>query len=432
MAYTKNTADIINLILQGSTNVESIIRANSLDQMTAPAANLSMNSKRLTTMAAGIVSTDAPDLSQLAGIQLPYVISGCIWTWDNGANPLTCSMTAGTVNIKGIQLTVAAVTSRAFTASDDTYVDFADNGDGTANITYTAVTNLTTSPALANSGTALNTLRNAVISAGASSVAANGICQGSIASTSNVNPASLLSTTIAAGSTTQTIGTNPLNLAAVTHAPTGGGYIVWTAAGNGEQAILSYTGVSGSTLTGTTVLAGRAAATYTTGDTVKGTWPVGVTDTIGNRIFRTNPLGGVSGSGTTVNAFTNTSTTGNTFVLGASFSSSAGWGLYTPFLIPAGGGRQIRVSLLAPYLASSAVAGTEIPVNCWLDGSTSIATADPTVSVTSDGVSLNLVGFSGLLAPGLHTFGVTISQAAAGTMTLSLLFATTYLIVELV
>jgi len=430
MAYSPNTADLINLILQGSTNVESIIRANSLDQMTAPAAAVSWNSQRQTNMGAGILSTDSPDLAQLAGIQLPYVISNCIWTADSPGSTRACSMTAGTVSIKGIQLTVAAVTSRSFTASDDTYIDLADNGDGTANVTYTAVPNLQTSPALANSGTVLNTLRIGVISASASAVAASGICQGSI--TGVVNAGSYLSTTVAAGSTTQAIGTNPLNLAAVTHAPTGGGYVIWTAAGNGEQAILSYTGVSGSTLTGTTVLAGRAAATYTTGDTVKGAWPVGTADTIGNRIFRTNPIGGVSSSGYIVNAFTNTSTTANTFLIGTGGGSN-GAGLYAPFVIPAGGGRQIRVSLFAPLLSSSAVAGTNIAINCWLDDNTiSIATALPQVQVASDGAPLCLLGYSGLLTPGFHSLAVSTSQGAAGTLTINFLLATTYLIVDFV
>ena len=45
--------------LVGTANVESIIRANTLDQMTAPAANVAMNSHKLTGLAVGTASGDA-------------------------------------------------------------------------------------------------------------------------------------------------------------------------------------------------------------------------------------------------------------------------------------------------------------------------------------------------------------------------------------
>lgn len=109
-----------------------------------------------------------------------YIESGCIWTADSPGSTLAASMTAGVVWIGGKRLTVAAVTSRAFTASVDTYVDFQDNGDGTANITYSTVTNNAASAALGNSGTTANTIRNAIIVSGATNIAAaSSINQGS-------------------------------------------------------------------------------------------------------------------------------------------------------------------------------------------------------------------------------------------------------------
>lgn len=100
-----------------------------------------------------------------------YVESGCIWTADAPASTRLASMSSGVVWINGVRLTVAAVTSRTFTASKDVYVDFKDNGDGTAAITYTDNTTDAASPALPSSGTANDTLRNAIVVVGASSIA---------------------------------------------------------------------------------------------------------------------------------------------------------------------------------------------------------------------------------------------------------------------
>lgn len=83
-------------------------------------------------------------------------------------------MTAGYVWIAGSRLSVSAVTARVFTASKDTYVDFKDNGDGTASINYTEATNNAASPALFSSGTTANTIRGAIIVTGASNIAAVG------------------------------------------------------------------------------------------------------------------------------------------------------------------------------------------------------------------------------------------------------------------
>ena len=78
-------------------------------------------------------------------------------------------MTTGHVWLAGKRLIVNAVSARTFTASKDTYVDFSDNGDGTAAIIYTEVANNAASPALAS-----GSLRNAIIITGASTIAAAG------------------------------------------------------------------------------------------------------------------------------------------------------------------------------------------------------------------------------------------------------------------
>jgi hypothetical protein len=97
-----------------------------------------------------------------------YIASGCVWTGDSVGTTLLASMTSGVIKVNGRRLTVSAVTSRAFTASKDTYVDLSDNGDGTALITYTEVTNNASSPTLAT-----NAIRLAVIVTGPSNIAAS-------------------------------------------------------------------------------------------------------------------------------------------------------------------------------------------------------------------------------------------------------------------
>lgn len=98
-----------------------------------------------------------------------FIESGCVWSGDSYASTLNATMTDGYVWIGGRRLRVNAVRSRAFTASKDTYVDFSDNGDGTAKVTYTENTNNAAagSPTLAQ-----GSLRNAVIVSGASAIAA--------------------------------------------------------------------------------------------------------------------------------------------------------------------------------------------------------------------------------------------------------------------
>lgn len=115
------------------------------------------------------IATDTLKLSQVTGSEefvTNFVASGCVWSGDAYGSTRVASMTSGVVYINGVRLTVAAVTSRTFTASKDTYVDLSDNGDGTALITYTEVTNNAASPALA-----VGSIRIAIIITGASNIA---------------------------------------------------------------------------------------------------------------------------------------------------------------------------------------------------------------------------------------------------------------------
>lgn len=54
-----------NPTLVGTTNVESIIRANRLDQMSAPTSAVSLNSQKITSLANGTVATDAAAFGQI-------------------------------------------------------------------------------------------------------------------------------------------------------------------------------------------------------------------------------------------------------------------------------------------------------------------------------------------------------------------------------
>lgn len=115
--------------------------------------------------------------TQPAAIFFNHIESGCVWSGDAYASTRAASMTSGVVWINGVRLTVAAVTSRTFTASKDTYADFADNGNGTAKIIYTEVNNNAASPTtLSDSSTFSDTanIRSGIIVTGASNIASAG------------------------------------------------------------------------------------------------------------------------------------------------------------------------------------------------------------------------------------------------------------------
>lgn len=101
--------------------------------------------------------------------QYAFVASGLLWTADSPGSNRNASMTAGVCYINGRRISIAAVTGRTFTASDDTYVDVLDNGDGTGTVVYTTVSNNATSPSLA-----ANSIRIAIIVAGSGNIANSG------------------------------------------------------------------------------------------------------------------------------------------------------------------------------------------------------------------------------------------------------------------
>jgi hypothetical protein len=99
-----------------------------------------------------------------------FVASGCVWSGDSYGSTKAASMTSGVVYINGRKHTVAAVTSRTFTASKDTYIDLLYSTiDNVATPVYTEVTNNAASPALA-----ANSVRIGIIVTGASNIASSG------------------------------------------------------------------------------------------------------------------------------------------------------------------------------------------------------------------------------------------------------------------
>jgi hypothetical protein len=69
--------------IAATTNVETIIQANRLDQMATPANPVSWGSQKLTSLAAGAASTDASNLSQVPAEWLSTDQGFKAWTGDN-------------------------------------------------------------------------------------------------------------------------------------------------------------------------------------------------------------------------------------------------------------------------------------------------------------------------------------------------------------
>lgn len=74
---------------------------------------------------------------------LPFVQSGCLWSSVSSSPPVG-TMTGGIVYINGFRVTVNSVPSHTFAINSDTYVDVDVNG----NVSYSAVSNSSASPAL--------------------------------------------------------------------------------------------------------------------------------------------------------------------------------------------------------------------------------------------------------------------------------------------
>lgn len=409
--------------LVATTNVESIIRANTLDQLAPAAANVNLNSFTLSNLKQAINAAQPATVGQLAGTQVPYVVSGCVWTADSPGSSLNCSMTAGTVVIKGILLTAAAVTSRAFVASNETYVDLSDNGDGTAAITYTAVPGYTTAPALA-----ANSLRVAVISAGTSVNA--GIAQGASTASASTQP----STTVAVGSNGSAISTSTLNVAASTTFPTGGGYAIVSHA-SGQTYLIQYTGKGTGTLTGVTVLAGTPANTVSTGDVVSGVLPLGTTDSLGNLVFPSTPYPVLIGQAQMFGAYTTTLTASSPL---SAINSTATSPFIIPFIVPPGPARRCKITFSTGAMGSSATAGTALNIlvytgNPQSGGVLRVVTGGQ-VKVASDADVVTAFGFTNAPLPaGSYNLIAATQQGAAGTLSIGVAGVVgTFMSVELV
>lgn len=98
-----------------------------------------------------------------------HIASGAVLAGLGYGATLTASLSAGTCYINGNLQTIAAVATRTYTASKDTYVDALYNANGTATIVYTEVANNAASPALA-----ANSIRLGIVVTGAANIAAAG------------------------------------------------------------------------------------------------------------------------------------------------------------------------------------------------------------------------------------------------------------------
>ena len=395
----------------------------TLDQFGAPVAAVGMGSQNFTGLAPAIAAAQVPTIGQLAGNQYAYVVSGCLWTPDSAGSTLNGSMSAGVVSIGGIQYTVNAISGHAFTASKDTYIDVYYVSGTTATVAFTAVANNATAPALVSSGTVQTVVRIAVVTSGGSSIASQAkICQGDPL---QATPATTAATsTVAAGSNGANINASTLAVAANSLA-TAGMAIVDTSAGTGAGfgSVITYTSGGGTTtLSGVTLLLG--SGTVSTGGVVTQLSPISTADSLGNPIYPTSPNPTLIASNRFAGgAVTTTSTSG--VPVG---------GTITPFIVPPGTSRRVKLQANIPWLLTSAAAGSTIQalvqyatVGGSLQSANSCLNA---LSVTSDGFSVQLFG-AVLLTPGSYIATIGLQQSAAGTLTFGKAYYIPLLTVEL-
>lgn len=146
--------------IRESTNANGTLKAGAVDNAAVVASGI-LTADR-STAGANIETWRSEDVfDHIAGA------NSCVWSGNAYGSTRVASCTSGVVYLSGKRLTVAAVTSRTFTASKDVYCDLHDNGDGTAVWVYTDNVTNTASPAL----TAGN-LRGAIVVVGASNIAA--------------------------------------------------------------------------------------------------------------------------------------------------------------------------------------------------------------------------------------------------------------------
>jgi hypothetical protein len=341
------------------------------------------------------------------------------WTGVSGSTLTGCTYSrTGTDTVAS---GAAVVLGQKFTANDDTYHDLQDNGDGTAKSSFSSVANNAQSPALASSGNALNTIRLAIMTVGASSIA--GVNQG-IASPPT-NGASLATTTVAAGSNGQSITgltSNQLSVAANSLAPAGLATVDTTIGTGGNfGALISYTGGGGTTtLTGVTVLVG--SGNVATGGAVAQVTLNTVSDGLGNIIFPTTPRPGLIGYRVLGSAQTTTGT--NAVPMPT---------LTCQFVVPPGPTRRVKCWAHISYIdTSNATAGTSVTAEVVLNGTpVGVSVYKKIAAVAGDGQPMHPEGVASL-APGTYVATVEVQQSAAGTLTIGSAYVNCLMGVELV
>ena len=420
-----NTTQLASTAYADAAVAVEVSRAETAEALLAPLASPTFTGAPLsTTPAAGDnttkVATTAFAVTQMVNAmknQWAYVVSGCVWTADSPASTLNGSMTAGTVCIGGVLVTVNSISAHAFTASQDTYVDVGASGT----VAFTGVANNTTSPALASSGTLLNTVRLAIVISTGSALTSTAVSinQGNVRFASATTQ---LNTTVAAGSNGQTISAltgSALDLASTSGASASGGLAQVNHAATGVYTI-QYTGITTNTsLNGVTVISG--AGTVSTSDVVTGYLPMNVTDSIGNLIYPTTPYPRTIGASYMPNGYTTTTTTVQPI-----------YPLVTPFVVPAGPSRLVKMNLSLSLFRSSASAATNMIAQVFSDNaSTLFATALQTVSVTSDNGVFTMLGIGPRLAAGTYYAQAYANQNGSGTMSVGTTGVASELIVEL-
>ena len=93
------------------------------------------------TIPASAATPEANVETRMAESHADFIASGCLWSAGGG---LTGSMTSGVVYIGGVRVTVAAISSYTFTASQDTYISVSNTGS----VSYAPVANGASSPSL--------------------------------------------------------------------------------------------------------------------------------------------------------------------------------------------------------------------------------------------------------------------------------------------
>lgn len=128
-----------------------------------------------------------------------------------------------------------------------------------------------------------------------------------------------------------------------------------------------------------------------------------VSDSLGNRIYPTNPNGGLIGYRQITAPFTSTTTPGYVAVTGMSM----------PIQIPTG--RSVDITVYCPALKSSAIAGSGVNLAI-LESSTVLGAASFAEPISNYPFQVNTRAILGAPTAGTHTYTVDASQSAAGTL----------------